>query len=233
MKKQIFDIRLKRDELHSNLGGGLPAGGLLLIEGKDGGGKSVIAQRLTFGLLQNGSTVSYISTELNLMGFIQQMDSLDYRITEEVLSEKLIFISMFPQIGNVRLKENFMDDLLTNKKIFSSDIICFDTISFLLLNEKITREVIFNLVSFIKKITALGKTLVICIDPDQCNKQFLDIIRNIADGYLFCEAKMVLGNLLHIINVVRYKKAIKEVSAAMPFKVIPGAGFAIELASLA
>lgn len=233
MPRQVCDIKLKRDELARNLGGGIPTSSIFVIEGRDGGGKSIIAQRIAFGLLENDQTVTYISTELSLMGFIQQMDSLGYRITDKVLSEKLLFISMFPQIGKVRLKDAFLDDLVKSHKLFSSQVIVIDTISFLLLSEKVDREKVFMLISFIKRIIALGKTIVACIDPDQCNIQFMNLIRNIADIYIQTEAKTVLGTPLHIFTIIRYKKSPSEVIPATPFKVIPGSGFAIELASLA
>lgn len=161
------------------------------------------------------------------------MDSLSYRITNEIIAEDLIFISMFPQLGNVHLKKTFMDDLLKSKKIFSTDVIIFDTISFLIISDSLGEENIFLLISFLKKISALEKSIVLCIDPEQCNKRFLDLIRNIADIYLQSEAKEVLGNMLHVLSIVRYKKSPQEVVPATPFKILPGAGFAIELASLA
>jgi archaeal flagellar protein FlaH len=233
MATQLLDIGLKRDELQRNLGGGLPTGAIALIEGNDGGGKSIVAQRIAYALLKNGHTASYVSTELGLGGFLQQMDSLDYRITDKIISEELVFISMFPQLGNVKLKKTFMNDLLKSKKIFGSEVIVFDTISFLVVSEDLGTEGIFKLIAFIKKIVSMGKTLIMCIDPEQCNPKFLNIIRNISEIYLQTESKMVLGNLLHVMNVIRFRKAKKEVTNATPFKVVPGAGFAIELASLA
>ncbi|MFT4310636.1 MAG: ATPase domain-containing protein [Candidatus Woesearchaeota archaeon] len=233
MQNLVNSIAIPRDELNRNIGGGIPQGSIMLIEGKDGAGKSIIAQRIAYGLTQNNTSCSYISTELNLIEFIQQMNSLNYRITEKIIAEDLLFISLFPQMGNVKLKETFMNDLLSNKKLFSTEVIIFDTISYLLVSTQTSEKDIFNLVSFIKKIAGLNKTILCCIDPDMCNIKFLNMIRNIPDIYLQTEAKMVLGNLLRVISVIRYKKSIKEVASATPYKVIPGAGFAIELASLA
>lgn len=233
MASNLLSIHLQTDELNRKLGGGIPVGSIFLLEGSDGGGKSIIAQRLLYGLLSHEHKATYISTELNLMGFITQMSSLNYNITKEIISEDLLFFSMYPQIGKVKLKHDFMNELLASKKIFSSDVIIFDTISYLLINSDTTREDAFKLISFIKKISALNKTIIACVDPDQCPKTFLDLLKNISDIYLFTEAKMVIGNLLHVANVIRYKGAPGEVTSATPFKVLPGAGFAIELASLA
>lgn len=229
---KILKIALRRDELELKFGGGIPANALVLIEGEDGAGKSIMSQRLAYGLLEHGHSVSYISSELNLHGFIAQMDSVDYKITERILDEKLIFIPLFPQLGNVRLKKNFMQELLQSKKIFQSEIIIIDTLSFLLINDETTKDDSFNLMSFIKKISALNKTIIFTVNHTQINQTFLSILRSMVDVYLKVEAKVVLGNLLRIIQVVRYNRSESEVTMQIPFKVTPNVGVSIELASL-
>jgi flagellar protein FlaH len=54
--KKIMSVHLERDELNRNLGGGMPVNSLILIEGKDGAGKSIVSQRLCYGLLEHGHT---------------------------------------------------------------------------------------------------------------------------------------------------------------------------------
>jgi len=225
-------IELERDELDKNFGGGLPAHCLMLIEGNDGAGKSLLAQRLTYGLLQHGSSVSYISTELSLTGFIQQMDSLNYKCTKEILDEKLFIVPMFPKLGNVKLKNTFMSDVLNSAKLFEKDVIIFDTLSFLLISDETSKEGTFDLITFIKKINGMNKSIIFCVDPLQLNEKFLAILRSVVDVYLKVEAKEVLGVMLRIANIIRFRKSKDEIIPTFAFKVIPGAGFSIELASL-
>src|SRR5690606_28707249 len=90
MQTLVHDITIPRDEFNRNLGGGIPQGSIILVEGKDGAGKSIIAQRVCFGLLENNISTSYISTELNLIEFIQQMNSMNYRVTEKIIGEELL-----------------------------------------------------------------------------------------------------------------------------------------------
>lgn len=231
-KALLHQISLERDELDKTLGGGIPANCLMLIEGNDGAGKSLIAQRLTFGLLQHKSSVTYITTELNLTGFIQQMDSLNYKCTKDILDEKLLIVPMFPKLGNVKLKNTFMKDILTNEKLFENDVIVFDTLSFLLISDETGREGTFDLISFIKKINGMNKTIIFCVDPLQLHEKFLAVLRSVVDVYLKLEAKEVLGQLLRVVSIIRFRKSLAEVTPVFAFKVIPGSGFAQELASL-
>jgi flagellar protein FlaH len=229
---KTLSLYLRRDELNRNFGGGLPQGSIILIEGRDGAGKSILAQRFAYGLLENGSTVTYISSELSLRGFIEQMNSVDYKVTDKILDEKLLFIPLFPQIGNVRLKKNFLEDLLKSKKLFESDVVIFDTLSFLLINDEVAKENGFELASFIKRISTLSKTILFTLSDEQVNPRFLSILRSMADVYLQIEAKSILGNLRRIITVIRFNKSAGEVTPTTAFKVIPNQGLAIEIASL-
>lgn len=228
----VLSLYLKRDELNAKLGGGIPKESLILLEGNDGGGKSIMAQRFAFGLLENGYTVTYISSELHTLGFVEQMRSMEYDVMEHILNDRLLFIPMFPYLGNVKLRKNFMERLLTTKKIFEKDIIIMDTLSYLIIRDNITEEEGFMFVKTLKNIANLNKCIILCIDPEQINHRMLNLVRNISDVYIQVEAKMVLGNLLRVASVRRFRRAEKEVSLEFPFKVEPGKGLTIELASL-
>jgi flagellar protein FlaH len=228
----VISIALKRDELDRSFGGGIPRSSLVLIEGEDGSGKSILAQRIAFGLLEHNTTVSYISTEMNTIDFINQMNSINYEIQQHLLNDRLMFIPMFPFLGQVKMRDDFMDRLMKAKKIFEKDAIIFDTMSFLLVQDSVKANQSFDIVNFVKKITTLNKILVFCVDPTHLNKDFLSLIRSIADVYIQVEAKMVLGNLLRVASVKRFRRCADDVATAFPFKVEPGNGLAIELASL-
>src|SRR3989344_7611630 len=102
-KTDIYDISLERDELTRSIGGSLPKQSIILIEGIDGTGKSIIAQRFCYGLIKNGTTVPYVGTEFSTMEFIKQMNSLSYNIEDYLLIDKMLYIPMFPYYGNVKL----------------------------------------------------------------------------------------------------------------------------------
>jgi flagellar protein FlaH len=166
------------------------------------------------------------------MGFINQMNSVDYQIYESIMGEQLLFLSLLPQIGETEIKKNMIFDLLTSKKVFERDCAIVDIVSDFMVSKDISKEDIFQASKQLTRIAGLGKTLILCVDPDQIDKKFLDMLRGNSDVYFFTEAKMVLGNMLRIINIQRFKMAAGEVSTAIPFKVIPKAGLAIEIASL-
>jgi len=75
-----ISLHLDRDDLNDKIGGGLPKGSLMIVEGESGIGKSILCQRITYGALVNGYTVTYISTEMTTLDFVRQMASLNYNI---------------------------------------------------------------------------------------------------------------------------------------------------------
>jgi archaeal flagellar protein FlaH len=230
---KIVSIHLDRDELNRNIGGGVPMNSLILIEGKDGAGKSILAQRMAYGLVEHGHTITYISSELNTSGFIEQMSSLEYDIKYHLLDENLLFIPMFPFLGITKLQPNFLDRLFKQKKLFENEIIIFDTLSFLLIKDNITQEKSFEIIKVLKNLNNLNKTIIFCVDPQHLNDKFLTLLRSVADVYFNVEIKMFAGNVIRVINIQRFKRPGDNIITTIPFKVEPGKGLAIEIASFA
>ena len=223
---------LTRDELGRTLGGGIPYNSLLLLEGQEGAGKSAVVQRMTYGLLKNGHTVTYISTELNTMGFVEQMASLDYNVTDYLLFEKVLFIPMFPYLGKRKFSDAFLDNLMSSRVLFDKDVIIFDTFSFLLMHSSVTEHKLFEFIRFLKKINSLGKSVVFCVDKDhpvEC--KFTTLVKSVSDIFWTVESQMAAGQLVRVIKIHRFKRAGDKTVPGVPFKIEPGKGLALEIAS--
>lgn len=225
-------IMLERDMLHIKFGGGLPQNSLVLIEGENGAGKSVLAQRLAYGVIKHGRTVSYISTECDTVSFINQMRSMDYDVEDELLDNKLLFISMLPSFGHVQLRKDFSERLMKSSILFQHEIIIFDTLSYLLVHKNVSSESSFEMIRFLRKLNNWNKTIVICVDTFDLNEQFLNVLRSISDVYLYIETKMSLGNLIRVVNIKRFKRCSDIVGSAVPFNVAPKIGFRTIIESL-
>ncbi len=228
---RYMDVALRRDELARNLGGGIPKNSILLIEGIDGAGKSILAQRMIFSFLNTGTSVTYISSELNTISFVDQMESLDYDIKRFLLNDDLLFIPMFPLLGNTKLSNDFMMKLLRTKEIFKKDVIVFDTLSFLLIKDQISEIDCFDVINVLKKFTSLGKTIIFNVDPSHLNDTFLTLLRSVSDIYFQIAIKDFAGMTVRMINIPRFKRPQGSYQVKIPFKVESGKGLTIEIAS--
>lgn len=225
-------IKLDRDELAMNFGGGIPKNSLMVLIGEDGSGKSIVAQRLAYGFMKNDVEVCYISTELNTISFIEQMESLDYDVKYDILNGRFLFIPMFPVMGKTKLKKNFLKRLLNTKQIFEKEVILFDTLSFLLVSDEISQSECYDFIGILNRLTTLGKTIIFCVDPNHLNETFLSLIKSVSDIYMNLFIKTFAGNIIRAINIVRFKRPEGQFNTNIPFRIEPGKGLAIEIATM-
>ena len=228
-----ISVRIPRDMLHTKIGGALPYGSMVLVEGKDGAGKSLLVQRLLYAFLENGSTVTYISAELSTKDFLEQMNSLRYVVDEYLIDGRLLFIPLFPFIGGGKLRKDFLDRFLAARELFESRIIVVDTLSFLLVQGNISNEKAFDVVKFFKKIVNKGKIVLFTVDPEQLNKSLLTLLRSVSDIYLEFGTKILGGETKKYMAVNRFKRAKMQVVPQIAFRVEPGQGMIIDIEGLA
>lgn len=226
-------IALKGDELNDRFGGGIPLHSLILIEGDNGLGKSVMAQRLLYGLMQHGCTVTYLSTEMNTAGFFQQMSAFNYDIKEAVDMKKLLFLSVYPSLGNVYFEKNFMYRIFSTPELFKNDVIIFDTFSYMLIEDNLGDDGNFTIIKYMRELTSLNKIIIFCVNPKQISQKFLDLLRSISDIYLRLESREQYGVMIKLIHIERFTGAGGNLSTPIPYKVLAGLGLALEIASAA
>jgi len=233
MSKDYYSIELSRDELNRYFGGGIPKNSLILFEGIDGSGKSILCQRFTFALLKNNHSITYVSTELNTLDVIKQFDSIQYPVKNFFLDHKFLFITMVPFLGKVKFEEDFLDKIMTSKKLFSSEIIIFDTFSFLLVKKNADESIYYNIVNFFRKLNNLNKTVIFTIDPTHLDEKFLTLLRSVADIYIDVEITKFAGETIRFMDIKRFKRPMDLYMQKIPFRVEPKEGLIIEIGSYA
>ena len=227
----IYEIQLEGDELHDKLGGGLPKGALILIEAPNGLGKSILSQRFTYGLLQNGVTVSYCSTELPTNGFVAQMESVGYPVKHAFLTKKLKYVSLFSAFSHIEDFDNLIDDVLSHEPFMKSDVIILDALSDFLVNRDLDKKKSFDLIQQIKKVTLSDKTVIVTVDPDQINEHIHRMIQVSSTVYLEMKEVEQFGNTVNMLRIKRFNAAAGTLEKSMTFKVRPQIGIVVELAS--
>jgi flagellar protein FlaH len=231
MNDTIFKIDLEGDELHSKLGGGIPKNSVILIEAAPGIGKSILVQRFTYGALMNDVKVSYVSTELPVVGFMNQMESLKYHIRDRFLNGQLKFASIFSGMRDIQYQENLINKIIKAKKIIDSDIIIIDSLSDVLVKKDLNLADSFKLVSELKKIASKNKTVILCVEPTTVSDKLLGILRNVAEVHIEMGEKEQYGFKIYFMLVKRFNGAQGDVEKELPFKVRAGIGLVVEIQS--
>ncbi len=230
---EYININIEKDDFGLKLGGGIPKGVVGIIEGSEGFGKSIISQRILYGALYNGHSVTYISTELSVVDFIRQMNSLGYHIEDYLLSGSLLFIPTLTLFGKIKEGEDLIFELKKEKsrKIFEKDIIIIDSLSYPLING-IDRKKAIEIIDFLYKIKNMDKTILITYNPKEINKFFLENIRRVSDIYLMIKISTLGESMIRYIEVKRFRYPQSLYSTVIPFRVEPGIGLIVEVSSL-
>ncbi len=233
MNSEYYSIELERDELNRHFGNGIPKNSMIVIEGFDGSGKSILCQRISYALLKKGKKVTYISTELNTLEFIKQTNSINYSMRNFFLNNQLLFLTVMPYLGKAKFNDNFLKKIMETKKIFENEIIVIDSLSFLLVKDNSTERELYDIINFFKKLNNINKTIIFTIDPEHLNDKFLTLLRNVSDLYINTKIEEFAGNTIRIIDIKRYKRPLEMYTSKIPFRVEPKEGLVVEIGGYA
>ncbi len=238
------------DRLNKELGGGIPRGSIVLMEGDYGAGKSAISQRMTYGFCQEETTVSVLSTELTVKGFLDQMHSLSYDVVDHLLDERLLFLHANLDTGGVLSGGGDDDDsrmdlltrLMDAETMWTADVIIIDTFDAILRNDPTfealirqneERQAALEIISFFRDMISEGKIIVLTVDPSTVDGDAIGPFRAIADVFFELEMIEVGNDVRRQISVKRFAGMGEQVGDTIGYSVRSGTGIVIESRSIA
>ncbi|MEF8881607.1 MAG: ATPase domain-containing protein [Halapricum sp.] len=245
----LFSLGLdERDRLNKELGGGIPPGSIVLIEGDYGAGKSAMSQRFTYGLCEEGHRVTMLSTELTVGSFLDQMHSLNYDMVEHMLDENVLFLHA--DIGDSNTfsdeedsdRKDLLKRLMDANVMWDADVIVVDTFDAILRNDpkfealvrkNEERQAALEIISFFREIIAQGKVIVLTVDPSTLDEDAIGPFRSIADVFLELEMIEVGNDVRRQIAVKRFAGMGEQVGDTIGYSVRSGTGIVIESRSVA
>jgi flagellar protein FlaH len=251
--RNLYELGLdSHDRLNNELGGGIPGGSIVLVEGDYGAGKSALSQRLTYGMCEEGHSVTLVSTELTVRGFIDQMHSLSYDVEEHLLDENLLFFQADVDTGGSTLRGETSDDesnrkqllkrLMEAEKMWDADIVIIDTFDAILRNDpkfealvrqNEERQAALEIISFFRDLVSKGKVIVLTVDPSTVDKEAIGPFRSIADVYFELQMAEVGNDVRRSIAVRRFAGMGEQVGDTIGYSVRSGTGIVIESRSVA
>ena len=249
-RSELYSIGLKeRDRLDKELGGGIPPGSIVLIEGDYGAGKSAMSQRFAYGLCEENHSVTMLSTELTVGSFLEQMHSLDYDMVDHMLDENILFLhadigegNTFAGDGDEGDRKQLLKRLMEAEVMWDSDVVIIDTFDAILRNDpkfealvrqNEERQAALEIISFFRDIISRGKVIVLTVDPTTLDEEALGPFRSIADVFLELEMVEVGNDVRRQISVMRFAGMGEQVGDTIGYSVRSGAGIVIESRSVA
>ena len=225
-----YEFTLEQDSLSNAMGARLPNRSLWMIQGDVGSGKSLVSQRLIFGLLENGSKVLVITTELTTRGWIEQMESIGYPVTDYIASGMLMIFSRFGVIAEAKEGVDLFD-VLESDAVEKADVVVVDSASALIPEGMDTSQHLATLQK-LRKICSESRSLLLTVDPHEMDGKLLHKLRSSCDVLLDMNAGFVGGEIKRTIVVTRFLRAAGPVQASVGWRVEPYMGFIVYITAV-
>jgi len=225
-----FPFELEQDSLANAMGLRMPNRSIWTIQGEVGSGKSLVSQRMIFGLLENGSKLLVITTELTTRGWIEQMNSVGYGITKYISSGQLMVFSRYGVIADTKSDVGLFD-VLESDAVSKADIVVLDSASSLMPEGLNAAERVI-LMQRLRRICADSRSLLLTIDPAELDEKLLQTIRSSSEVLLDMRFGMVGGEIKRNIIVTRFLRAAGPVQASVGWRVEPYMGFIVDITAV-
>lgn len=223
-EKQQKVISSGNPELDSRLGGGLPVGSLILIEGSSGAGKSVLSQQIMWGALQDGFKVSLFTTENTVKSLITQMESIDLDVLDFLL---LRHLRVYP-IELSQLGENAPLTLMQAvKNEHERDVIVIDSVTSAATPEGAVGAHIMSFFEESKRICSKGVTIIVTLHSNALDSDLIDTLRSMCDAHLKLFSDQDGQRLVKTLQVAKIRGAGSVTGAIFGFEVEPGWGMRV------
>ncbi len=228
---KLFSVALENDEFHKRLGGGIPYGTLAFILGESGSGKSVVCQRIAYGLLKNGFKVTYVSTQLTTIEFVKQMSSLSYDVVKSIVKRNLLFIPVYPLLGDRKMVDDYLEKVMQAEELFENDVVIIDSFTTLVRYDR-NKELLRDVMSFFKRLTALNRAIILT-GSKEIEDSLIRIIENACTFLAETNVKKLGTDLKNVMTIKKYNLALGSYSKQIAFRVEAGIGLVVEIAAIA
>ncbi len=215
-------ITTGNSEIDKKLGGGIPPGCLILVEGESDAGKSVLCQQIMHGSLSEGMRGVLYTSEDTTGGFVRQMQSLSLDILDFYLLARLNVY----EVPNTFGEQKVFDMLLAHiNKLELYSLVIIDSMTSFVLHASEAETLEFF--SRAKQLCDKGRTIIVTLHSFALTEQFLSRIRSMSDGHLKLRTEEIGTQIVKVLEVAKIRGASKTTGNIVPFDVEPRMGIRI------
>jgi flagellar protein FlaH len=215
------------DEIDKKLGEGIPLGSLVLIEGENDTGKSVLCQQMTYGGLNQLHRIAYYSTENTIKSMLGQMESLSLDISDFY---SWGYFRIFPvHLEGVEWTSDQMKGTLhllaTHLKSIRERVIIIDSLT--MFTTYSGEDGIFEFLTKLKNFCDKGYTIFVTLHQHAFKEDTLVRVRSSCDCHLFLRKEQLTDRYISVMEVSKIRGAKKSTGNIVSFEVQPGYGIRI------
>ena len=210
-------------EIDKKLGGGIPIGSLILIEGQSDAGKSVLAQQMIYGSLLNKKKVVVFTTENKVKSLVSQMQSLGFDILDPLLMGWVKIYPLQPSRSDLTSCFHILIDSM--KQLKGYQLMVIDSLTAVIAYTQV--EEVLSYFEECKNLCDQGMTIINVAHSFAFSEEILIRIRSMCDAHLKLGIEEVGDKLLKFLEVAKVKGADKPTGNVLSFDVEPGIGMKI------
>lgn len=223
IKKNI--ISTGHPEIDKKMGGGIPVGSFILVEGQSDAGKSVLCQQMIWGSLNNKFKVCLFTTENTVKSLVIQMESLGLGILDYLLLGWFKIYTMKSSRVSASAHDTFETILRTIAKCEGYHLIIVDSLT-PIVSHASDQEVLIYF-ERCKAFCDKGKTIINVTHTYAFDQDFLVRIRSVCDAHFKLLIDKVGDKLVKTLEVAKIRGAAQNTGNILTFDVEPEVGMKI------
>ncbi len=213
-------------EIDKKMGGGIPEGSLILIEGSSNAGKSVVTQQFIHGALNSGFRCVLYTTENTARSLFRQMASLSLDVTDFYLLGAFnvypVPAAMTPDAASTafaKLLEHFAQ--LEGK----FDVIFIDAMTSFV--SQVPESQTLQFLTAVKRFVDDNMTIFFTLHSHAFEEAMFMRMRSLCDAHLRLRTEEMRDQLMKVLEVAKVRGAEKTTGNIVSFDVEPGLGMRI------
>lgn len=218
-------ISTGNNEIDKKLGGGIPVGSLVLLEGQSDAGKSVLCQHFAYGALKSKMSIVYYTTENTVKSLMTQMSSLSLDVTDYFLCDRL---RVYPILSTEDTDSGVAFEMMLehfDTLPVTTRLIIVDSLTGLVTHGD-DRSVI-DFFASCKQLCDYGKTVIAVVHSYAFDDKMMIRVRSLCDAHLSLRMDQVGERLVKIMEVAKVRNADQATGNIISFDVEPGIGMKI------
>jgi flagellar protein FlaH len=213
-------------EIDKKMGGGIPEGSLILIEGQSNAGKSVVTQQLTHGALNGGFRVAMYTTENTPRSLFRQMTSLSLDVTDFFLLGAFNVYPV-PAAMSEEAATSAFDKMLRHLARLHGqfDVVFIDSLTSFV--SQVPESATLRFLTSVKEFCDQNMTVFFTLHSHAFEEAMFMRMRSLCDAHLKLRVEEMRDQLLKVLEVAKVRGAEKSTGNIVSFDVEPGLGMRI------
>jgi len=213
-------------EIDKKLGGGIPVGSLIFIEGESDAGKSVLCQQIMWGSLNSNFKVLLYTAENTVRSLVTQMDSLGMDILDHLLMGwfKIYYMKLAKLKFNAA--QNCFQVILETMELHDDyDLVIVDSLTPIISPTNAEEALVYF--ERCKALCDRGRTIINVTHTYAFSHDFLIRVRSMCDAHFKLLIEKVGDKLVKTLEVCKIRGAVQNTGNILTFDVEPGVGLKI------